>query len=118
MQGAAYIKICSITYKGATMFKRTNHVVALFSLSIVMTFTTPILTMGDELGEDWYCKDHEVHAQYQKHLKHHLNRAAETITESLEKIYSDPELTKAEKQEKTLEVIDKHLSKMKNGIGD
>ena len=100
------------------MLERTNYYVTLFSLSIVMAFTTPIITHGGEAGQDWYCSDHEAHMQYEVHLKHHLDNAADAITETLDKIYSDQTLSKEEKKEKTLDVLDKHLSKMKAGIGD
>ena len=103
---------------GATMLQRTHYFIALFSLSIVMTCTTPIITHAGETGKDWYCSDHEGHAQYEKHLKQHLDNSAEAITDTLDKIYSDQTLSKEQKKEKTLAVLDKHLSKMKAGIGD
>lgn len=103
---------------GAAMLKRTHYFTTLLSLSIVMALTTPIITHGGEAGKDWYCPDHEEHVQYQKHLKHHLDKAAEAITETLDKIYSDPALSKDEKKAKTIVVLDKYLSRMKAGIGD
>ena len=83
-----------------------------------MTVTTPIITLGENVGEDWYCSDHEAHATYEKHLKRHLDHSAEAIADTLDKIYSDQTLSKEEKKAKTLAVLDKHLSKMKAGIGD
>jgi len=100
------------------MFNRTNYLVGIFSLAIVMAVTAPILTNAEKVGEDWYCSDHEAHVQYEKHLKRHLNHAAESITDTLDKIYSDQALSKKEKKAKTLAVLDKHLSKMKAGMGD
>ncbi len=43
------------------MFNRTNYLVGIFSLAIVMAVTTPILTNAEKVGEDWYCSDHEAH---------------------------------------------------------
>ena len=83
-----------------------------------MAVTTPILTNAEKVGEDWYCSDHEAHVNYEKHLKRHLDHAAESITDKLDKIYSDQTLSKEEKKAKTLAVLDKHLSKMKAGMGD
>lgn len=100
------------------MFNRTNYLAGIFSLALVMVVTTPIISNAENVGEDWYCSDHEAHAKYEKHLKRHLDHAAETITDKLDKIYSDQTLTKEEKKAKTLSVLDKHLSKMKAGIGD
>jgi hypothetical protein len=100
------------------MFNKTNYLVGIFSLAIIMTATTPIITFGENVGEDWYCSDHEAHAKYEKHLKRHLDHSAKAITDTLDKIYSDQALSKEEKKAKTLAVIDKHLSKMKAGLGD
>lgn len=100
------------------MFKRTHFFVALFSLAVVMTFTSPVITNGGEPGQDWYCSDPEAHAQYEKHLRRHLDHSVEAITDTLDKIYSDPALTKEEKKAQTLAVLNKHLSKMKAGMGD
>ena len=103
---------------GATMLKRTHFFAVLFSLAIGMTFTTPIITNGGETGKDWYCSDPKAHTQYEEHLRRHLDHSAEAITDTLDKIYSDPALTKEEKKAKTMAVLDKHLSKMKAGMGD
>ena len=100
------------------MFKRTHFFAVLFSLTVVMTCTTPAITNEAESGQDWYCSDSEVHTQYEKHLKRHLDHSVEAITDILDKIYSDPALTKEEKKKKTLAVLEKHLSKMKAGTGD
>lgn len=100
------------------MFNRTNYLAGIFSLAIVMAVTTPILTNAEEVGKDWYCSDHEAHVQYEKHLKRHLDHAAVSITDTLDKIYSDQTLSKEEKKAKTLAVLDKHLSKVKAGMGD
>jgi hypothetical protein len=100
------------------MFNRTNYLAGIFSLAIVMAVTTPILTNAENVGEDWYCSDHEAHAKYEKHFKRHLEHAAVSITDTLDKIYSDQALSKEEKKAKTLAVLDKHLSKMKAGMGD
>jgi len=37
-----------------------------------MAMTTPIITHSENVGEDWYCSDHEAHVKYEKHLKRHL----------------------------------------------
>lgn len=103
---------------GAAMFNRAHFFAVLFSLTAVMTFTGPIISNGGDSGKDWYCSDPEAHAQYEKHLKRHLDHSVEAITDTLDKIYSDPALTKEEKKKKTLAVLDKHLSKMKAGMGD
>lgn len=100
------------------MFNRTKYLVGVSSLALVMAVATPIITNAEKTGEDWYCDDHEAHAKYEKHLKRHLDHAAESITDTLDKIYSDQTLTKEEKKAKTLAVLDKHLSKMKAGLGD
>lgn len=100
------------------MFNRTNYLVGIFSLALVMTVTTPIITNGEDVGKDWYCSDHEAHAKYEKHLKRHLNHSAAAITDMLDKIYNDQTVSKEEKKKKTLAILNKHLSKMKAGLGD
>lgn len=100
------------------MFNRTNYLVGIFSLALVMTVTTPIITNGENVGEDWYCSDHEAHAKYEKHLKRHLDHSAEAITDMLDKIYNDQTVSKEDKKKKTLAILNKHLSKMKAGLGD
>lgn len=100
------------------MFNKTNYLVGIFSLALVMTVTTPIITNGEDAGKDWYCSDHETHAKYEKHLKRHLDHSVEAITDKLDKIYSDQALSKDEKKKETLAILDKHLSKMKAGLGD
>lgn len=107
-----------IMHMGAAMFKRTHFFTVLFSLTVVMTCTTPVITNGGESGQDWYCSEPETHAQYEKHLKRHLDHSVEAITDTLDKIYSDPTLSKEEKKKKMLAVLDNHLSKMKTGMGD
>jgi hypothetical protein len=100
------------------MLKRKNSRRIVFTLTLVLAFAAPLLSNGDETGKDWYCTDPAAHAQYEKHLKTHLNKSSEAITETLEAIYSNPKLTKEEKKAQTLDVLNKHLSKMKAGIGD
>jgi len=86
--------------------------------AVVIALAHPMLTTADNTGQDWYCSEPEDHAQYEKHLKLHLDHEAKIISQLLEKIYSDSSLSTEQKQEKTLSVLNKYLSKMKAGIGD
>ena len=77
----------------------------------------PMLSIGSDLGHDWYCPDSATHAQYTKHLKLHLDHGAEAIADKLDKIYSDPSLTTEQKHAKTLVILNQELSKVKSGPG-
>ncbi|PHR26250.1 MAG: hypothetical protein COA36_12610 [Desulfotalea sp.] len=100
------------------MLKRATHLSGIFSLAIAMAIATPLITKGEDTGQDWYCSNPKAHAQYEKHLIRHLNHAAEAITEKLDKIYSDPALSQEEKKTQTMHVLEWHLAKMQDGQGD
>ena len=76
-----------------------------------------IVSIGSDLGHDWYCPDPATHAQYTKHLKLHLDHGAEAITNVLDKIYGDPSLSSEQKHAKTLDLLNKELAKAKIGPG-
>jgi hypothetical protein len=102
------------------MLKRTEKFRRILIAAIVITLACPVLSIGSDLGHDWYCPDPEAHQQYTKHLKLHLDRGAEAIAEMLDKIYNDPTLSTEEKHAKTLHILNKELSKphVGPGIGD
>ena len=100
-----------------TMVKR----IATSSLGVIaatlLTLASPLLSNGAELGHDWYCPDHEEHASYVKHLKLHLDHESGAIADMLGDVYCDPSLTKEQKRAKTIDILDKYLSKEKVGPG-
>lgn len=102
------------------MFKKTKKHRQIIIAAIVIALTAPVLSLGSDLGHDWYCPDPTAHAQYKKHLKLHLDNGAETIADKLEKIYSDPAQSAEEKRAKTLDILNKELSKdqVGSGVGD
>ncbi|TKB12257.1 hypothetical protein [Desulforhopalus sp. IMCC35007] len=99
------------------MLKRKNSRIV-FTLTLVLAFAAPLLSNGQDTGKDWYCSDPAAHAQYEKHLKTHLDKTAEAISESLEKIYSNPNLSKEEKKAQAIDMLDKYLAKKQIGMGD
>jgi hypothetical protein len=103
------------------MLKRKNSMIV-FALTLVLAFAAPLLSngkdTGKDTGKDWYCSDPAAHAQYEKHLKTHLDKSAEVISDALEKIYSNPNLSKEEKKVQVIDVLDKYLAKKKIGMGD
>ena len=99
------------------MLKRTEIYGRVFIAAIVVTLTAPVLSIGSDLGHDWYCPDPAAHAQYTKHLKLHLDHGAENIANVLDKIYSDPSLTAEQKHTKSLTILNKELSKVQVGPG-
>ena len=100
------------------MLKTTVKHGRVLSAILIAMFAFPFVSSGDDTGRDWYCEEVEEHARYEKHLKLHLDNEAEAITMMLEKIYSDSSLSDAQKKEKTLDVLNDYLSKMKAGMGD
>lgn len=88
------------------------------SVFFVSLFITPAIASTSDTGHDWYCPDHEAHKQYEEHLKQHLNHSSDAITDKLDAIYSNSNFSPEEKKKKALHVIDKHLTKMKAGVGD
>ena len=99
------------------MLKITEKRRRILITAIVIGLAPPVLSIGSDLGHDWYCPDPTAHAQYTKHLKVHLDHGAEAIAEVLEKIYSDPALSAEEKHSKTLAILNKELSKVQIGPG-
>ena len=85
---------------------------------MLLSLAAPITVYGTDTGKDWYCSNPKEHAKYEKHLQRHLDNSADVITEKLDKIYSNPALSNAEKKAKTLKILEKYLSKMKAGVGD
>ena len=65
------------------MLKRTEEYGRVFIAAIVITLTAPVVSIGSDLGHDWYCPDSTTHKQYTKHLKLHLDHGAEAITDVL-----------------------------------
>lgn len=102
------------------MFNKTEKWARVLIVMVLITFAVPVISIGaGDTGRDWYCSEPDHHTiAYQKHLKNHINRGAEAIANSLEKIYSDPSLTTEEKKAKTVAVLDKYLAKVKVGEGD
>lgn len=88
--------------------------------TIIMIFMTPMMSWGSgDTGRDWYCSEPDEHTtEYKKHVQEHLDRGAEVIAEQLEKIYCNKSLTAKEKQDKTIEVLNTYLLKVKVGMGD
>jgi hypothetical protein len=99
------------------MLKRTEEYGRVFIAAIVITLTAPAVSIGSDLGHDWYCPDPATHAQYTKHLKLHLDHGSEAITNVLDKIYSDSSLSAEQKHAKTLDILNKELAKAKIGPG-
>ena len=100
------------------MLKRTVKYGQIFIAGFIASLALPVISSGENRGQDWYCSEPEVHAQYQKHLKAHLENQTEIITAKLEKIFNDSSLTIEQKRAKTAYVLDKYLSRIKAGIGD
>ncbi|MGB3211373.1 MAG: hypothetical protein WBB19_11770 [Desulforhopalus sp.] len=100
------------------MLKRTVKYGGVLVAAFVTALVFPVLSSGDDIGQDWYCSEPEAHAQYEKHLKTHLDHEADAITNRLEKIFSDSSLTAEQKHSKTLSVLNKYLSRIKAGVGD
>lgn len=110
--------IVKFTVKGdLTMAKRTGRYRQIFIAATIIALAHPILSYGQNTGHDWYCSDPEAHAQYEKHLKLHLENQAETIANNLEEIFSNPSLTKEQKHSRTLAILNKLLAKPKPGLG-
>lgn len=99
------------------MFKKTVKYRKIIIAATVIALTHPMLSSGQNTGHDWYCSDPETHAQYEKHLKIHLDNQAETIANELEEIFSNPSLSEEQKHSKTLAILNKLLLKSKPGPG-
>lgn len=99
------------------MFKRTETYRRILIAAIVIVLAAPMLSIGSDLGHDWYCPDSAAHKQYTKHLKLHLDHGAEAIANKLDEVYSDPSLTTEQKHAKTLVILNQELSKVKTGPG-
>jgi hypothetical protein len=101
------------------MIKKRILLVA-FICMLLLAF--PVFGFGagnKDLGKDWYCSEPEGHtADYQKHLKQHISQGAEAIAADLEKIYSNQSLTEKDKHDKTIEVLNRYLLRIKAGTGD
>ena len=105
---------------GGTMLKRAEKYGRILIAAIVIAFAFPLISGGKEKGHDWYCPDHKGHASYVKHLKIHIDHEAGDIADMLGAVFCDASLTKAEKRTKTIDLLQKYLSKEKvgPGIGD
>jgi hypothetical protein len=99
------------------MLKKTEKYGRILIATTVIALTHPLISTGQNTGHDWYCSDPAAHAQYEKHLKLHLENQAETIADELEEIFSNPSLTKEQKHSKTLTILNKLLEKPKPGPG-
>lgn len=87
--------------------------------AIIIAFATPLTsTAQDKTGQDWYCSDPEAHTEYEAHLKKHIDHSAEAITERLDDIFNNSDLSREEKKAKTVDLLHRHLAKMKLGTGD
>jgi hypothetical protein len=102
---------------GVTMFKRTVKTGRIALAATIIALALPLMSGGKEIGHDWYCPDHKGHAGYVKHLKLHLEHEAGPIADMLGEIFCDPSLTKGQKRDKTIEILNKYLSKEKVGPG-
>ena len=105
---------------GETMLKMTGKHGQILITAVVIMFAFPLFSIGKEMGRDWYCPDPAGHKSYVKHLKLHLDHEAGAIADMLGEVYCDASLTKEEKRAKTINILDKYLSKEKvgPGIGD
>lgn len=99
------------------MWKRTVATGRIVIVTTIIALVSPLVSSGKEMGHDWYCPDHEGHARYVKHLKLHLEHESGAIADMLGAIYCDPSLTKEQKRAKTIDILDKYLSKEKVGPG-
>ncbi len=99
------------------MAKRTATSSRMVIVATFLTLASPLMLSGAELGHDWYCPDHKGHASYVKHLKLHLEHESGAIADMLGGIYCDPSLTKEQKRAKTIDILNKYLSKEKVGPG-
>lgn len=84
--------------------------------AMTMLLAFPLISSGK--GKDWYCPDTAGHAQYEQHLKIHLDHSAKAISESIEKIYLDSSLTPEQKKAETMKILRQYLSKKSAGTGD
>lgn len=104
------------------MFKKIEKYGCFIIAICILSLTSPVISNAagnKDLGKDWYCSDPEEHtADYQKHVKHHIDQGAEFIAGELEKIFANQSLTANDKHEKTVEVLNRYLLKVKSGIGD
>lgn len=104
------------------MFQRIEKFGYFITVLCILSLTSPVISYAagnKDLGKDWYCSEPEEHtAEYRKHVKHHIDQAAEVIAGNLEKIFADQSLTAEDKHEKTIEVLHRYLLKVKAGTGD
>jgi hypothetical protein len=88
---------------------------------IFMTIlATPLISQGaGNTGLDWYCSEPKAHTgDYKTHIRLHIDRGAKNIAAKLEKIYTNQSLSSEEKQDKTIEILNKYLVHIKAGMGD
>lgn len=105
--------------RGINMVKMKEYSARICLAAIIIGFATPLTSTGNEAsGQDWYCSNPKTHATYEVHLRKHIDHSAEAITERLDEIFNNGDLSREEKKAKTIDLLHKHLAKMELGTGD
>lgn len=100
----------------AIIKKSRRFLVIFFSVFVI----APLVSAGEaDLDRDWYCSEPDAHtAQYESHLQKHIDHGAKEIATKLETVFSDQSLSKEEKLDKTVGILNRYLGRAKAGIGD
>ncbi|SDO68593.1 hypothetical protein [Desulforhopalus singaporensis] len=89
---------------------------------VMVSLVSPVISIGGsdkDLGKDWYCNEPEEHTRsYQEHVKYHIDNTKQAIANELEEIFTNQSLTADEKRDKTIDVLNRYLLKIKMGTGD